>query len=214
MKKLKEFEPVKQALIRVATEASIAFDNGTYGKELFCQYWNKEEVYDKERNDKEIEIARSILTGKADLVPGLKAELAAMPKPKINMIFRLMEPMKRLVGSKIAHDGGKVYSPIMEDIRDIYIPEDALDMDLVEFEDTEHKAVDEHGNETPVIKLKLVNAMLDVKEGKVDWKDETKEIRAPRVYVTAISYRSMQVAGKIMNNEGIKRRGMYGFNEI
>lgn len=214
MQKLSQFKAVQDALTQVATEMTINHNNGSYGKSYFCHYWNKEDVVDKEKQKKEIELARAILLGSSPAeVLAIKDELAAMPKAKVNLIFKLIEPIKRLKGSKIAYDNNKTYSPVMENVEYFYISEDTLGLDVLEFEELQDSRDDIQGNPTPIINLRLTNAMLDVKEGMLDWKDNTKELRAPRAWVTPISFRSMQIVGKIMNEDKAKKRGLYSYLE-
>ena len=213
MKKLAEFKEVQDALVAVATQSSINHDNGTYGKSYYCHYWGKEEVTDKAKAVLEEKIVKAIYGGHLEQVNELKEELNRLPKGKINMIFKLVEPIRRLKGSKISYGENKTYSPVMENVEYIYISEDNLNLNIAGFEETEDKRDDSQGNPATIIKLILTGAMLDVKEGMLDWKDESKELRSPRAWVTPISFRAMQIVGKVLGTEKKKLRELYSFRE-
>jgi len=211
MKSLKNFEPVMKAISKVATEVSVGHDNGTLGREFLCHYYDKEETFDKARQEILQALGRAMIKDEKHLIKTLQDKLVGLPPTKVNLIFKLTEPIKRLIGTKVQHDGETQYHPIMNNVKFIYVPEDAIDMEFLSFEETPDKDVDKFGNEAVIIKLKLDKGILDVKEGKLNWKDQ--EIRESRAYVTPVSFRAMQIAGKIMGEEQNKKRKMYGYGE-
>ena len=210
MNSLRNFQPVINALSQVAKEASVANDNGTAGKQYICHYWDNESVYDQKRAELDTQIAIAVLSGKLAEVAELRAKLAVLPSAKVNMVFKLMEPIRRVQGTKVViGNDDKTYSPSMVDVQYLYIPEDAVEMELLQYEEIKGEvAQDKHGNDTAVIELKLVSGMIDVKEALYDRKG--KMTRAPRASVTAISYRAMQVAGRIMYNSKESMRKVFG----
>jgi hypothetical protein len=212
MKKLSQMEAVIKVLQTVQTEATVGHSNGTTGKELLCHIWDNEPIFDKVRNDKETELAKAILLSNSADVTRLMAEIETLPAPKTVLIFKLLEPIRRLNGTKVSLAGGKTYQPVMEKVEYIYIPEDAIDLDLVAYDEVGDKAMDKHGNEVDVIRLKIMKGLLDVKEGKKNWKGDV--VRNSRCYVTAISFRAMQVAGKIMFNNEQDERRVYGMEAL
>lgn len=212
MKKLSSLEAVVNALQKVQTEASIGHSNGTTGREILCHYWDNEPVFDKARAEKETDLAKAILLGHNEDVTRLMAEIAALPAPKINLVFKLLQPMSRINGTKVSIAGGKTYQPVMTNVDLIYVPEDAVELDLVAYEEIGDMAEDKQGNEAEVIKLKIVKGILDVKEGKKNWKGDI--VRNSRCYVTPISFRAMQIAGKILYNQEQDDNKTYGMETI
>jgi hypothetical protein len=212
MKSLKGFKPVMDALAQIASEATLLTDNGTYGKEYICHFWDEEDTYDKERATIEVNIARLTLKGKYSEIADERKKLEGLPPAKKNFIFKLLEPINRLNGTKIQLSDGKTYSPRMENVEYIYVPAGSLEADLFDYEEREESTLDRQGRETPIITLRLTKGMIDVKEGELGW--DNKERRAPRAYVTPISFRAMQIAGKTLRNEDNAKRSLYGYDQI
>lgn len=212
MNSLKNFQPVIDALSQVAKEASVANDNGTANKQYICHYWDNENVYDKNRAALDTKIAIAVLSGQLTEVTKLREDLAKLPQAKVNMVFKLMEPIRRVQGTKIViGEDEKTYSPSMTNVEYLYIPEDAVEMELLQYEEVKGEmGADRNGEDTNIINLKLVSGMIDVKEALYD--KNSKMIRAARCSVTAISYRAMQVAGKIMYNNKEAKRKVYGMD--
>lgn len=200
------------ALAKVAIEGTLSHDNGTSGKELICHYWDYEELYDAKKAELEKLLVAAYLAGDTVTAGIHHKAIAALPPPKIVMIFKLLQPIPYLKGSKISLSDGKTFSPTMNNVDIIYIPEDAIKLGLCDFDESEDIVKDRVGLDTPIITLKLSKGMIDVKEGIFDRLNRLT--RAPRASVTPISYRSMQIAGKILGNERITRDKVYGMTEV
>lgn len=209
MKDLSKFESVKKALEQVVAESDV--NNGTQGLTLLAHFWEQEYVFDQTRQDLQTKIAQKLLSGTVEGVKELQKQLEGLSKPKIVMEFKLMEPIKRIQGTKILHDGESTYKISMENVTNIFIPEDAVALGLLEYEETEDVMRDSQGRETTVIKLHIKKGLIDV-AAPILGKNE-KVMRPKRAYVTAISYRAMQIAGELMNKERLGKRRRYGFDQ-
>lgn len=206
------FKPVVDALAQVAKDAVQTHDNGTAGKTYLAHYWGDEQQTDTVRNQLNQDMTRAILKDPG-AVAGIRAKILVLPPPKINMIFKLMEPIAHLVGTKIVKSGNKSFCPLMENVQFIRVPQDALEMDLLEYEEVKNKfEVDSDGEKTPVIKLKLKYGILEVTEKYTNWKGEVT--RPSMAFVSAMSYRAMQIAGKILGKEEVDERRVSGMTEL
>lgn len=209
MKDLSMFNSVKQALEQVVAESDV--NNGTQGITLIAHFWSQEYVFDEKRENLRTEIARAVLQSRLEDVKKLQSEMDALPKPKIVMEFKLLEPIARLQGTKIISDGEKTYKISMENVTSLYVPEDAVHLGLLEYEETDTVLKDSMGRDSQVINLRIKKGIIDVAAAVLDRND--KMVRNKRAYVTAISYSAMQVAGRLMNNERMAKRRRYGFDE-
>jgi hypothetical protein len=209
MQPLSNFPTVVEALKQVVAESDV--NNGTQGVELMAHFWQQEYVYDEARETIRTDIAKAILQNRLDEVPALQAKLEALERPKVVMEFKLLTPIPRINGTKVMYDGQKTYKLTMEHVTSLFISEDVVKLGLLEYEETEDMAKDAQGRDAKVIKLRLKKGIIDLTAPIRDRKGA--EIRPKRAYVTAISYAAMQVAGKIMYNEQLNKRRLYGYDE-
>lgn len=209
MKDLSKFESVKNALEQVVSESDV--NNGTTNVDFLCYYWDNEFMFDQKRQDIQVDMARKQLAGDIEAVKKLQKEFAALDKPKIMMEFRLVKPIPKLLGTKIISDGDKTYKITMENVTSLFIPEDAVKLGLLEYEDTTEIVKDARNNDTPIIKLRLKKGLIDVAAPIQD--RFGRQIRPKRAIVTATSYRSMQIAGEMLSRERLAKRRRYGFDE-
>lgn len=209
MKKFGKFEEVKKALEQVVSESDV--NNGTQGLELIAHYWSQEYAFDDEREKLRTDIARNVLQGNITEVKKLQAKMDSVEKPKIIMEFNLLTPIPRLEGTKVITDGERTYKLSMENVTRLFIPQDVVDYDLLEYDETEEKARDAQGREATIIKLRIKKGIIDVAAPIVDRFE--KILRPKRAYVTAISFRAMQLVGQIANRERQAKRRRFGFDE-
>ena len=209
MKDLSKFQVVKEALDKIVAESDV--NNGTQGVDFLCHFWQQESAFDEKRQAAQMELTRHILEGSLDKVKEAQKLMENLPKPKIVMEFRLLQPIPRLQGTKVITDGDKTYKISMDNVMSLFIPEDAVKLGLLEYEETENKARDAQGRETTIIKLRLKKGIVDVAAPRLDRND--KVIVPKRAYVTAISYGAMQIAGRMLNQEKQAKRRRTGFDE-
>lgn len=201
------------AIAKVAQESTINHDNGTYGKELLVHYWDSESMFDKDRSELEKQMATMILSGaSAQDIIQIRERIELLPKPKLNMVFRLVDPIAKITGTKVINDGQKSFSPVAMNVQFIYISEDMIDRDAITFLETTDSAEDKLGNVTPIISLKLKACLIDVKEPTTNYRGEMT--RGARANITDISYRAMQLSGIVMRTTEDRKRKMYGMEEI
>lgn len=201
------------AIAKVAQESTINHDNGTYGKELLVHYWDSESMFDKDRSELEKQMATMILSGaSAQDIIQIRERIELLPKPKLNMVFRLVDPIAKITGTKVINDGQKSFSPVAMNVQFIYISEDMIDRDAITFLETTDSAEDKLGNVTPIISLKLKSCLIDVKEPTTNYRGEMT--RGARANITDISYRAMQLSGIVMRTTEDRKRKMYGMEEI
>lgn len=217
MKSILKFEAVKKALGQVVAESDKS--NGTNGMTLLCHYWSHEYQYDETRQTLMNEMGKLALLGKPDEIIKVRAQIEALPKPKIIMEFRLLKPIPMIRGTKTVIDGSKTYTISAQDVKSIFIQEDALHSDLGEFEETGETTKDAVGQDTPVIKLLIKKGLLDVAGESLDPRDRNKPtdqrriVRQKRVYLTAVSYHTLQVVGRMQYREQNNRDRRYGMDE-
>lgn len=217
MKSLLNFDAVKKALEQVVAQSDK--NNGTNGMELVCHYWNQDTEWDEDRQRLQDEKTRLVFAGDPEGVIRVTKLMDELPKPKIIMEFKLLAPIPRLQGTKTISDGTKTWTISMENVQTIFIPEDSIRAELAEFEETGDMARDIIGNETPIIRLKILKGLLDVAQEKLDKRDGNKplsqrRVRVPkRAYLTAVSYHSMQVVGRMKAQEEKAKERRYGMDE-
>jgi len=210
MKDLMEFEDVKTALSTVVSESDV--NNGTNGIEFLAYSYSRDTVYDKKKAENQVKMAKAILTGDLEAASEVQ-KLMDNPEPtKVITIWKLIEPLKRISGTKILHDGDKTYQLSMENVALIHIPEDSIRLGLIEAEETEEEAENIYGNKVKVLRMRIVKGLIDVAAPIVDRNE--KEIMPKRAFVTPISYRAMQIAGELMSRERFAKKRRYGFDEI
>lgn len=210
MKKLSEFDEVKKALSQV--EAASDVDNGTHGIEFLAYSYSHDTVYDKKKELLQTALSKAVLKGNLQ-----EAEVAMKalenPEPsKIITIWKLIEPLKRIQGTKIISSGEKRFSISMENVSLIHIPQDSIMLGIVEGEETGEIAQNIQGKDVKVMRLKIVKGLIDVAAPVLDRFD--REILPKRAFVTPISYRAMQVAGGLMASDRLAEKRRYGFDEI
>jgi len=209
MQDLSKFNVVKQALEQVISGSDV--NNGTQNVDFLCHYWQSESVYDEKRAALQVEMTRAVLAGNVDETKLIQAKMDILPKSKIMMEFRLLQPIARLQGTKTVTDGEKTLRISMNNVNSIFVPEDAVSLGLLEYEETDQIGHDSMGRETAIIKLRLKKGIIDVTSPKTDRNDRI--IVQKRAIVTPISYGAMQVAGRILYNERMARRKNLGFEE-
>lgn len=209
MKSLNQFAQVKQALEQVVAESDV--NNGTQGVIYTAHFFEQETAYDEQRAKIQNEIARGILMNKIDHIPVLQAQLESLPKPQIIMVWKLVEPIAVLTGTKPMKSGDKELRLVMHNVDKLYIPENALKLDLIEYEETDQMGKDMQGRDAQIVKLRLRKGIIDVAPPIMR---NTKEIRGKRAYVTPISYKALQVVGSMMFKEKQSAERLYGFEEI
>jgi hypothetical protein len=191
MKNLNEFDDVK-------------------GMEFLAYSYSQDTIYDKKKADNLLKMSTAWINGDLKTVEEMQ-KLVDNPDPsKIIMIWRLINPIKKIMGTKILHNGDNTFTLSMENVKDIYIPQDAIKLGLIEAEDTGDKAEDAHGKEVSILRMKVVKGLIDVAAPILDRFD--KEVQPKRAFVTPISYRAMQTAGTIMAGERLAKRRRYGFD--
>lgn len=210
MKKLGEFDDVKTALSQVVAESDV--NNGTLGMEFLAYSYSRETVYDKKKAENQTKMAKALLSG--DLKAAEEAQkLLESPEPtKVITVWKLVEPIRRIQGTKLLHDGDKTYSISIEDVKLLHIPEDSIRLGIVEAEETDDEEENIYGNKVKVLRMKIVKGLIDVAAPVLDRFD--KEIMPKRAFVTPISYRAMQVAGDLMSKERFAKKRRYGFDEM
>lgn len=209
MKDLSKFEAVKTALSQVVADASVT--NGTNGLQFAAHFYKNEYAYDEDRAQLTSDLAKALLNSQLDVSQSIQKKLEALPKPKVIMIWKLLTPIPHLKGTKVVYDGDKAMRPAMTNVEYLYIPEDSVKLGLLEYEETKDMGKDEMGRDAQILNIHLKKGIVDVKEGMKDRKG--KEVRKARAYVTAIAFKSMQIAGKIMWSEKEAKRKLYGFFE-
>lgn len=210
MKSLFEFEDVKSALSQVVAESDV--NNGTHGIEFLAYSYSKDTIFDKKKQANQVALAKAVLAG--DLKAAEDAQLLMeTPEPtKVIMIWKLVEPLKRVNGTKILHDGEKKFSISMENVQLLHIPEDAIRLGVIQAEETNEVAENIYGMEVKVLKMKIVKGLIDV---AAPFQDKFgKEIMPKRAFVTPVSYRAMQIAGEVMAAEKFAKKKKYGFDEM
>lgn len=206
--KLNTLKAVADALAHIQERKVISHDNGTFGRMFECYFWTHELTKDKTRQELEVAAAKYQLLGKSDQLKEVAHKIQELPLPPVNMVFKLVSPITMLQGTKVISYQGKPYPVKMENVEYIYIPQDIVNGDFTSYVETGSMSSDMAGNDQPIIKLTLDRCILDVKEGARNNKGEVW--RLPRAYVTAISFRSMQVAGSMMNTQRNTLNKLYG----
>lgn len=209
MKDFSQFTQVKEALEQVVAESDV--NNGTQNVIYTAHFLEQEMAYDENRTKIQNEIARSILMNKIDTIPLLQAQLEILPKPQVIMIWKLVEPIPILTGTKSMKSGDKELRLVMHNVDKIYIPENAVKLGLLEYEETNEMGKDNQGRDAQIVKLRLRKGIIDIAPPIMR---NNKEIRPKRAYVTPISYKALQVAGRMLFNERVNTERMYGFEEI
>lgn len=210
MKDLSMFQTVKTALEQVVAEADVK--NGTTGMEILCHFWKQDYRYDEKRNSLQVEIVKAMLSSNLELVKLKQEEMDALPRPEIIMEFHLLEPIARIQGTKIISDGSKTMGISMENVSVLYIPENSIKLGLLDYEETQDKAKNAMGQEETIIKLHIKKGLIDVIPPVMD--KNQKIVQPAKAYVTPISSRSLQIAGKILYKEREQKRRQYGFETI
>jgi hypothetical protein len=209
MKDLSKFAVVKQALEQVIAQSDT--NNGTTGAELLAHFWQNDYVFDEKRQAAQTALAKAVLEHRIDDAKKLQKELESLDRPKIVMEFRILTPIPRIQGTKVITDGERTFKISMENVTSLFIPEDAVKLGLLEYEETEEVVKDAQGRDTTVIKLHIKKGLIDVAAPVVD--RYGRVLRPKRAYVTAVSYGAMQVAGRVMRNEQNAKRKRTGFEE-
>lgn len=208
MKSLKNLAAVEIALKKIAERSSIQFDNGTYGETVKAYLWNVEEQRSQEYDELMKKIVRKKFA-QQDYSEELK-QLHELPAAKVMLVFRLIDAMN-LTGTKIMPFNGKNISPKIENCKEIFIPQEILEADLVQYKEVgKQKMINMEGQEVPVVELNLGRCLIDVKEGTRDRFNAMKWLRAPRAYVTDIPFRSFQVVSNALRREDYQRYKAYG----
>lgn len=207
MKSLKDFTVITEALQKIATSATPKHDNGTYGKTYQCYFWKMEEMYSKESNDLEVELAKAQLTGDMDRMNDLLQKRKTLPPQKMMVVFRLVKPIS-VTSTKVFQYGDKQMHYTDNNVQDIYINQDLITSDLLSFTETAKKQKDMSGLESMVIKLHLKECMLEVSKPEKNRRGEV--YKESKCYVTAVSYRAMQIAGKILYQDSNAKLSLYG----
>lgn len=210
MKDLMQFDEVKTALSQVVAESDV--NNGTLGMEFLAYSYSRDTVYDKKKAENQVKMAKALLSG--DLKAAEEAQkLLENPEPtKVITVWKLVQPLKKVMGTKILHDGERKFSISMEDVKLLHIPEDSIRLGLIQAEETGDEEENIYGNKVKVLRMKIVKGLIDVAAPVLDRWD--KEILPKRAFVTPISYRAMQIAGELMATERMKGKRRYGFDEM
>ena len=209
MKSLSQFETVKAALSQITAEVDVS--NGTSGIKFLAHYWSRETVYDKASAEIKLKIAQLMFANKTEGVKELQDQLLTLPKPKVIMVWKLLQPIPVLNGTKTITDGDKTYKLQMNNVKFLYIPEDAVEFDLLDYEETTEILKDQLGNDAIVVNMHLKRGLIDIAPPKADQFD--KELVPKRAMVTPISFKSMQVAGQMLSKERLAKKRRYGFDE-
>lgn len=208
MKDLSQFKTVQDVLKQVVVDADA--NNGTNNLTLLAHFWEEEYVYDEKRMGVQAELVKATFASDHETVIKKQKELATLPKPKVVMVWRLLEPIRVLNGTKTLSDGDKIYRLKMENVTTLYIPEDAVHCGLLMYEETEETLEDKQGRPAKVLKIKLEKGIIDVAAPIVDRNE--KIIRPKRAYVTPVSYRTMQITSEMLNKDRLQKRRRYGFD--
>lgn len=197
---LKNYQKVEQVLKAIASGAT----NGN-SMQVKCYHFDTQYVKTPEYVALEKQIIQKKFTSK-DYSKEFE-QLNSLPKGKALLVFKLLEPMT-IRGTKQMIFEGKTVKPEAKNCTEIYIAEDIINNDAagLQYEQTEDTEKDAAGQDSPVIILDLGKCIIDVVQGKRDWKDQSKWLVAPRAYVTDISFRSMQIVGSMIGKEEAKNR--------
>lgn len=209
MKDFSQFAQVKQALEQVIAESDV--NNGTQGVIYTAHFFEQETAYDENRTKIQNEIARGILMNKIDHIPALQAQLETLPKPQVIMVWKLVDPISVITGTKPMKSGDKELRLVMHNVDKLYIPENAVKLGLIEYEETDQFGKDMQGRDAQIVKLRLRKGIIDVAPPIMR---AGKEVRGKRAYVTPISYKALQTAGSMLFKERLSAERMYGFEEI
>lgn len=192
MKQLKNLESVKKALTSIAQQST-----ERSGMKVKCYLFDTQQIKSQEYIGLERDIIRKKFGG-VDYSADYQ-KLMSLPQGKMNMIFKLVEPIT-LKGTKQVMLGTKSVSPQITNCTEIYIPQDIVNNEHagLAFEETDEVEYDAQGQESPVIILDLGKCIIDIAAGRRDRRDNTKWLQAPRAFVTDISFRAMQIAGSLL----------------
>jgi hypothetical protein len=202
---LRNYQRVEQVLKAIATGVT----NGN-SLQVKCYHFDTQHVKSKEYADLEAKIIKKKFAN-LDYSEEYR-QLAELPQGKAILVFKLLEPMT-IKGTKQVVHNGKAVSPEIKNCTEIYIPEDIINNDNagLQYDQTDEKETDASGSESPVIILDLGKCIIDVAQGKRDWRDQSKWLVAPRAYVTDIPFRSMQVIGSMIGKEENRNREVLNY---
>lgn len=212
MKSLTTLDAVATALANIQKSRTMDHDNGTFGKHVLASFYSYETVTPQEKRDLQKELIRWKLLGKKDKVRELQEKIDAIGADSVTMIFKLVTPIDSLTGTKaIPGNDGKVYHPVMKNVEYVYIPQDVYENDSVTYEETKEKTKDSIGNDVPIVDLILCRSIIDVSKEE---KNSVRVWKEARAYVTDVSFRAMQVVGRMMASEQRRVRDLWGTNYI
>lgn len=207
---IKQLASVKAALSQVASETTV--NNGTNGMKVMCHLWDVEDAFDQKKQDLEKAAFKALLESRLDDVVIHHKAISELPPAKKTLIFKLLQPIPTIRGTKVVIHEGKSRSPIMTNVDMIYLSEDAASLGLIDVRDTSEKAKDHNGMDVEIVELTLLKGIIDVKEAKYNRQNQL--MRAARANITPISYKSMQVVGKLLYAESEAKRKLFGFGDI
>lgn len=196
---LKSLNIVAKALSRIQEKRLFADDNGTLGQTYRCFVWDNDIVMDKKYAPLEKERAFAAFNGDNDEVERIEKLIEALPKPSINFVFKLLEPIGTVPSTKVFPYKGKNLPLNAKNVEYFYMAQDVLEGKYYEMKETGEKAISRDGTETEVIDLTLTRCILDVAEAKYNL--DGKMWRPERVWATNVSLKSLQVVGKMMASE-------------
>jgi hypothetical protein len=195
MKSLKNFNEVQEALVKIAQKGVVANNNGTAGMRVKCFLWNVEELQTKEYRDLTTIIMTKKFAG-VDYSQEMKKR-DELPPAEAMMVFRLLEPMN-IKGTKTVYVDGKPISPEIIGCTEFRIPQNIVNYEALDYEETEDTEVNMSGQPAQVVILDLKKCIIDVVEGQRDFNNPNKWFREARAYVADIPFKTMQQVGRVL----------------
>lgn len=158
---------IEQALSQLAKSSDMP-SNGTWGIKFLCSIYSAKELFDKSRQKLRDDIVKYSMKNEYIKVKESQAALENMPKPSQYLILRLEEEIPYLQGTKDVKVLGELRHPDAHNVKYVYIMPDLVEHDFVTMETTGKMTKNINGDDTHVIEVHCVSAMLDVTEKDFD----------------------------------------------
>lgn len=196
---LKQLSIVAKALSRIQEKRLFSDDNGTNGETYRCYVWDSEIVKDKKFSKLEKERALAAFAGDAVAVERLEAEIAKLPAPTVNFVFKLVSPIGVVNGTKVFEHKGHIKPLVARGVEEFSMAQNVMEGKYYTMKETGEMATAANGEQTEVIDLTLTGCILDVAEAK--YNENGKMWRPERVWATNVSFKSLQVVGRMLYKE-------------
>ena len=188
--KLSKLEAVVTALAASVTET-----NKTEGMKIKCYFYDSTSTVDSKVREYQRQQLDALNRKDYETFNKLRKDIAAIPAVK-NLIFKLVEPIETVIGTKKVKDGNGFKNPIAKNVTEIIINEN--NVDLLSFTETRKTEKNKYGQEVPVIILDIEQCMLEVTEPRVV---DRKVVAKSKVYVSPLSFATMQLIGRAVYQE-------------